>query len=417
MKNRFFSKKNKLFTNSFYLYLSDFSDYLLAIIFLPFIVGVLGPEAFGRIGLAQSFSILIILFLEFGFSLMAIREVARKKDNNNQIKIFLGKTVTFKLILVPIAVFLSFPIVIIMPISLELSLIAFSGAVFQGLSPSWYFYGIENMKKIALSKIIFRSLCFLLIFLFIDSPDDGWIVLLSYSLSSLLICLFLFVEIFKKVGKFSLAHPLKTMEIFKKSKFSFFVTILPIIYQNANMIFMSLILNPVQLGLFYGVRRIYTAFNTLFGPIGQAFYPKLSALSMTNKQSEKKLILKLLLLMIMIGFFFFGLIALLSKEMILILLGKEFLSADTTLKLFGLVLPLTAISHVLGRQWAMIRNEENYLFIAQLISSLLGFTVFIILFENLGILSFPISLIVYELSSIIMLIIFILRKKWIILDL
>ena len=58
------------------------------------------------------------------------------------------------------------------------------GSVFQGVSPTWYFQGFEKMKKIALSKIIFRLVGFLLILIFVKSPNDGWIVLAAFSSSS-----------------------------------------------------------------------------------------------------------------------------------------------------------------------------------------------------------------------------------------
>ena len=66
----FFSKdfsKNTIFASSIYLYLSHFADYILALFFLPFIAKTIGAIEFGKIGLAQSFGILIILIIEFGY--------------------------------------------------------------------------------------------------------------------------------------------------------------------------------------------------------------------------------------------------------------------------------------------------------------------------------------------------------------
>ena len=61
------------------------------------------------------------------------------------------------------------------------------GAIFQGMTPIWFFQGIEEMKVLALSKIFFRLIGFIVIVCFIDSPEDGWIVLSSFSISSLFI--------------------------------------------------------------------------------------------------------------------------------------------------------------------------------------------------------------------------------------
>ena len=48
----------------------------------------------------------------------------------------------------------------------------------------------------------------------------------------------------------------KTKEIFLKSNLSFFITIIPIIYQNISVIILSLFVSPLQLGLYYGANRI-----------------------------------------------------------------------------------------------------------------------------------------------------------------
>ena len=57
---------NPLVTNSFYLYMAHFADYLLLLLVLPFIARALGPIALGNIGLAQTFGLLVMLSLELG---------------------------------------------------------------------------------------------------------------------------------------------------------------------------------------------------------------------------------------------------------------------------------------------------------------------------------------------------------------
>ena len=67
-----------------------------------------------------------------------------------------------------------------------------------------------------------------------------------------------------------------------------------------------------------------------------------------------------------------------------ILLSEEFLPAVNTLKLMGLVLPLTAISHVLGRQWLMVREKDLHFAFIQLIASIAGFTSILFMIDKFG---------------------------------
>ena len=82
--------RHPLVANSFYLYVAHFADYLLALIILPFIARVLGPEELGYVGLAQTFGIFILLIMEFGFPLTATRKVAREKNNPKNIKVLIN---------------------------------------------------------------------------------------------------------------------------------------------------------------------------------------------------------------------------------------------------------------------------------------------------------------------------------------
>ena len=100
----FFNRtKSSLVNNSFYLYLSHFADYILTLFLLPFIARAIGAIELGKIGLTQTFGLVIILFMEFGSSLMATREVAKIKDDQIILKKFVEKLTTFKIFLIPIA--------------------------------------------------------------------------------------------------------------------------------------------------------------------------------------------------------------------------------------------------------------------------------------------------------------------------
>ena len=191
-----FLKKNEnsLLSNSIYLYISNFGDYALSLFLLPIIAKSIGAIEFGKIGLAQTYGVLIVLFLEFGSSLMATREVSRIKKNHMKLKNFVGSMTFFKFFLVfPIAIFslIVSKFVPIFAVNLNYLLIVFFGSVFQGLSPMWYYQGMEKMKKITLSKLFFRFIGFILIIIYVKSPEDGWKVLASFSFSSTLICLYL----------------------------------------------------------------------------------------------------------------------------------------------------------------------------------------------------------------------------------
>tara|TARA_Y100000741_G_scaffold362045_1_gene347094 strand:+ start:1089 stop:2336 length:1248 start_codon:yes stop_codon:yes gene_type:complete len=411
----FLNSRNQksLITNSFYLYLSHFADYLLALFFLPFIATKLGAFEFGKIGVLQTFGILIVLVMEFGSTLIATREVARLRDNKKELKTFVIKITTFKILLIPLVLIISMLVTIFIPFFFKNQIyfiITVLGSVFQGVAPTWYFQGLEKMKKIALTKIIFRLIGFLLILIFVKSSNDGWIVLTAFSSSSFLICLYLYYSITNEFESFRFIKTGNLKEIFNKSIFSFLITVIPVIYLNVSIIIMSIFVNPIQLGYYFVASRIYRAFNTLFGPISQAFLPIISSLEIKNKIESKLLIKKYLFLMILLGLSFFILNFFGANFLIINFFGYQYSSSIDLLKLFSFILPLTAISNTLGRQWLIALDKEYYYFQIQLISSILGFVIFILFIKSLEVKSFILSLIFYELTSIIMTSVFLFKN-------
>ncbi len=397
--------KNFFFINSLYLYLSHFADYLLSIFLLPLIAKTIGTTEFGIISLAQTFSLLIILFMEFGSSLMATREVARIKEDKSKVKIFIQDLTGFKIFLIPVVLIIAFLVAFNVPIFSSRPhyiLIVALGAIFQGMTPTWYFQGIEKMKKISISKIFFRSISFLIIIFLVKSSKDGWIVLASFTLSSTLICIYLFYEIVKKIGPFNPFQFEQRKSIVKRSIPSFLITAIPLLYQNISIFMLSVFVNPFQLGLLFGASRIHRAFNTLYSPISQAFFPLISSINDKKKNESKKLIKEYSFFIGSIGLLFFLLNYFFTENLILLLLGHEFSKSEDLLRIFSILFPLTAISNALGRQWLMVIDKESYFSVIQMISAMIASFTLVFIFKSHGIGSYPISLIFYELSTVIM---------------
>ena len=201
------------------------------------------------------------------------------------------------------------------------------------------------------------------------------------------------------------------MSIFWESLSTFLISVVPVIYQNISLFIASVFVNPAYLGFYYGANRIYRAFNTLYGPISQAFFPALSSANTPNKFKLKNLIKKYFLLMILIGTLFFLINFFLAEFIILNFLGKDFSGAVELLKLFSIVLPLTAVSNSIGRQWLLATNKDFYYFSIQSFSSIIAFSFFLLNINGIGIKALPTSIIIFEVSTIISVLLLIIFKK------
>ena len=415
MISKIFSEKSKAFySNSFYLYISHFSDYLLSLILLPFIARTVGSLEFGMIGLAQTLGVLILLTVEFGSPLVATREVSRKKNETKYLNKLASEITTLKILLLPILFFLIATVIFLVPSfknQPSYVLIVGIGSIFQGMTPTWFFHGIEKIKPIALSKILFRFLGFFATIYFVKTPNDGWIYLISFSISSAIICIYLNLKMINQIGFIKLVKPSRIFHVFSKSTKTFLITLVPIVGQNISLVILSIITSPIQLGIFYGANKIYRAFNTLYGPLSQSFFPAISSLGDKNNINSKELIKKYTYLLFSIGTIFFIVNYFFSNLLVGIILGKEYYLSGELLKYFSIIFPLTALSNAFGRQWLMAMNKDNYYLAIITFCSTISLVSFLILSESLGLKAFPLSMIVYEFSTITIILFFVAKNE------
>ena len=406
-QNAFEKSRHPIVVNSFYLYLSHFADFILSILILPFIARILGPAELGYVALAQTFGLFLLLIMEFGFSLTATREIAVIKNNKEKLTNYISNAFSFKLLLIPFVVILSTIVIVTFPLFQSRPfyiIIVMIGSIFQGLSPTWFFQGIERLEHVAKSKIIFRIIGFLIVFIFVKNIQDGWIVLLAYTFTSILIFFYLTASMVKINGKITLNKNYAFKTLWIKSKWVFFLTLIPVFFQNGMAFFLGNTVSPVKLGLFFGAAKIHRAFNTFYGPLGQAFYPRLVAYNELSEKQSNKLLSKFFWILLTVGLLFSFIIMFFSDFLIIALLGNDFLGASLTLKFFGITLPLIAISHVIGRQWMLVKGCEKSYAIIVFIASVFSFLFIVISVKTLNIIAVPVAMIIFELITILLII-------------
>ena len=230
-------------------------------------------------------------------------------------------------------------------------------------------------------------------------------------MSSFFICLYLSIVMIKSTGLPKIFNFNGLIRVLNQSIISFLITIIPLLFQNISIFALSIYISPIQLGILYGANRIYRAFNSLFSPLSQAFFPIISSKYVKSEIESKSLIKNYLILILSLGIIFLLTILFFSNQIILILLGSEYLSAQNALIIFGFVLPLTAVSNSLGRQWLLAKNNDLEYLISNLISFVVTMVTFFPMLESLRALSFPLSLIIYEITNISMSSLFILKNK------
>ncbi len=403
--NRNFNIKpyTRLLKNPSYLYLSNFSDSILLLLLLPIVARIFGPNIFGEIGLAQSLGFIFLIILEYGFTVSGTKEIA---NNNNIVsnRLLASQIYSFKLHLLPIVFTMNYIICLVHPIFIEkpyLIIISTLDVVFQSFIPSWYFKGKEKFKFIAKTKIFYRSISFFAIFILVRSPDDSWIYLALIALSTLLIAITQIFVMIKEIGKISFFSWKKIKPILPSSSYNFIITLLPTLFNNIGILILSYLSSPLYLGYYYGVSKIHRAFNTLYTPIFESFFPYFVKLYNQDKNAALYKMKIYNIILFLIGCSFLCFIWFFSSEIITILLGSNFLVAEKYLKIFGFLLPTTVVAYIWGNQWMVILNKEKTFAQISAFCNLVGILSLFILMPKYLIYSFPIAIAVSEILKII----------------
>ena len=408
MSSKILSKiQHRVVKNSFYLYLSHFADYLLLIIVLPFISRALGPIALGNIGLAQTFGLLVFVVLEFGFTIIVTREVALNPKNHLINQKLAGKVLSFKIYLIPIMIFFTSIIIFIHPTFYhqpELLLLSVLAAISQSFIPTWYFQGVEDFKQLAVVKTIFRFLAFIIALFIVKNPSDGWLFLMVQAISSFCIAVSLLSIMFKKIGMIKFQKWGKIRKIVKSSFSGFIILVLPTVFNNITIFLLSYLLNPLLLGYYYGVSKIHRAFNTLYSPIFESFFPYLISIFKKDQKSAFAKTKYFNFIVSILGCFFTLIIWFLSETIISVFLGSQFIPSANYLRAFGLLLPISVISYIWGNQWMIILNKEKRLSQILLISNLIGIILFLLIVPQFEIFSIPISIAFSELIKFVLIV-------------
>lgn len=405
MNSKFFNNYNRpILRNPFYLYFSNFSDSILLLLLLPFVARIFGPINIGEIGLSQSIGLIFLIILEYGFAVSATKSIASNSDLDRD-KFLIGQIFSFKLYLLPVIIFFAYLISVLHPVFINkpyLIVISTIDIIFQSLSPSWYFKGKQRFKNLAITKIIFRLLAFCMIFLFIKSSADVWLYLSILAFSSLLIAITQIFIMIKEVGQFKLYEWGKIKPALKSSTYNFIIISLPTIFNNIGILLLSYLANPIYVGYYFGVSKIHRAFNTLFTPIFESFFPYVVKIYNEDKKIAHNRMKTYSLIVFSMGVTFFIIVWFLSEKIIFLALGEQFLNSENYLRAFGFLLPLVVPGYVWGNQWMIILGKEKKFSQISISTNFIGILTLFFLIPKFLIYAIPISISISEVLKILL---------------
>ncbi len=362
LSNLFFKNsgiRQTLFKNAFWLAVAEFFSrgiYLLVFIWLA---RYLGPETYGKWSFALNFVSFFAVFVDFGFTTLVIRELARDKEKSSK---YIGNILTMKLILSLIVTALTAsiirflskdPVVINLIYFLSLYIIINNfGVLLQAI-----FRAYEKMEYEAICRIAQSLSLLILATFFILNNSTVLTISVLYLIASLIGVAFSLFFLKRYFFKTSLKADLETWkEIIKK--------VWPFLFSGI-FYMMYFVMGPVMLGIFSSMEEVgyYNAAYNLFiaafiipSIITVSFFPKISYFYEKNKVGLKKIFSNYRLVMLVTGLLLSIGLFFLSDLFLIKIYSVDYLPSVFLLKILSFIILFKSLSYVYN--WFLFSSDE-----------------------------------------------------------
>ncbi len=355
------------------------------LIVVPYIARVLGPAGWGPVLMAQALANWVWMILEFAFDLSGSREVARSRLRPESLAGVVQAVQSAKALLIVTVVPVAFVAAWLIPtlrVSPPLVVSALAYAVFRGLSPLWYFQGVERVRGAVAIDGVSRVLAALGVFWFVRRPTDGWIVLALQAIFAGGSTVWLTVRLSADVG---LSFPSITegWRMLRETFTVFACRASSGVYIQANALILGTIA-PGAVGFFGGAERLIRAAINLLQPINAAVLPRVSFLQGSDTAAADRMVHRSFLVMGAIGGIMAIVAAACAPILVHVLLGAQYNAAIPLLRLMAVLPLLAAINGVLGIFWAIPFGHERGLLAAVVAAGLANVGLAIVLVPRMG---------------------------------
>ena len=340
-------------------------NYLLPLLTLPYLVRVIGIEKFGILSLATAVLAFFTVITDYGFNFTATREISIFKSNKNELIKIYSSVMMLKFILMILSFILLCLIVFLVPKFSDntiIYLLSYGIVVGQFLFPVWFFQGMERMQFITIVNIFSKTLSTICIFIFINKPEDFFLVPILSSIGSIVGGVFSLYLIHKNFGiPFVLQSKKELVKHLKDGSNLFFTSFLSTLLTSSGILILGFYASNGIVGIYSAIEKLFRAIVGLFAPITQALYPvSCKQLNNNDKQASAKYIKKLIVVMLCFTIATAALVISSAKFIIEKFYGETMFASVYILQIMMIWLIFSVMNNVLGIQYLSAKRRDKY---------------------------------------------------------
>ncbi len=329
------------------------AQYLLPLLAFPLLASRIGSEAFGILLYMLNASLIISIVIDWGFVYSGVREIAKKRNEPQSIRLIFSSVLGAKTILAVfsiVAALIAWPCI---PYAFEYSYLYWPAIIYGvvlGWNPTWFYQGYgKGMRLMATLDVCSVSLALIATFLLVKSEDDASFYLLSLlCFRTIAYSLQIFLA-FKLVEHFGLNLKYGWKMLLSSSAL-FISRLASMLYNQVNVVILGFVLSPEHLGLYIVADKLMRGVVSLSNPLTNTLFPEICAKLKENKNNAMHILRYSFLCTGAAMIVMAGISVCLAPWLMELFTGSKQPEAASALRVMSLTIPVLALNMVLGTQ-------------------------------------------------------------------
>ena len=371
---------NKIIKNSIYNVIYKVFSVLFPLVTTSYISRILLAEGVGKVAYSQTIVTYFITIACLGIPQYGIKCIAQSGDKNNRSQSFC-ELFTINLFSTVCCIVVYFLVINFIPyFESKRSLHNVMGLllILNVFNVDWFYQGIEEYSYIATRSIIIKALSFVIMLLLVKNKED-------YIIYGFILC-------FATAGNYLMnMFNIRKYISFKFNQLNIKRHLKPVIILLASAVATEIytMLDTVMIEHFHGdecvgyysntVKTIRIAYTLVIAVVA-TFYPQISKYLKEKKFDESNRLLSIgLKMIVMIAVPMTAGLFIMSSDLVVLLLGKDFLNCIITLRIMSILIIVFSFAYFLGHIILMSTGNEKKILYATICGACSNFVLNMIL--------------------------------------
>jgi PST family polysaccharide transporter len=346
--------------------------YVISLAEVPILARALGPTAYGELIWVQATALLTSILVDYGFNLSASREIARNRDSDSFVQricgeVFLAKLMLLTLVTLPLLI----AYLIFTPVAVAMALAGFVYFLGFGLTPFWYFQGMERMGRAVAIETVTRLAALIGLLLLVTSPEDKTLGLTIMAVGSIACTGITIAMCRSEVGSFKGSVNGAIEQLRQSTAFFVYKSSGQLMITAATTVLGS-ISGQTAVGIFAPAEKVVKAVIGLALPGFHAFYPHLSRLFVQDRHKKHQQSIWLVSGVTISGLTAAIVLSFVGPTIMAWMLGPGYDGVNQLLLLMVWLIPLRLLNQTLGFAVLLPAQKERTAGITMLLSSALS---------------------------------------------